>query len=153
MHAGNSEFQKTVSEKLTEIFKMGKTEKKQFSYVGYDVEQNEEGIKISQQAYADNLEVFNVCPTRSLNQDDDLTEEEKSLLRKCAGQIGWLARETRPDLTFAQVEMSTKFVKGKVRDLIQASKVMRRVKKSESKLLIRGLGPVRDWYVEVSTDA
>ena len=74
-------------------------------------------------------------------------------MRKIAGQIGWLARETRPDLAFAQVEMSTKFVKGKVRDLIQASKVTRRVKQSQSHILIKKLGPVKFWYVELSTDA
>ena len=53
-------------------------------------------------------------------------------------------------MTFAQVEMSIKFA---IRDLIQASTVMRRVKKSESKMMIRSSCKVSGWYVEVSTDA
>ena len=64
------------------------------------------------------------------------------MLRVVAGRIGWLARGTRPDLTFAQIEISTKFVNGKVRDLITAAKALRKTKSGESFLLIRGLGPV-----------
>ena len=75
------------------------------------------------------------------------------MLRKSAGKIGWLGRGTRPDLVFAQVEMSTRFVNGKEKDLVRASKLMRKVKSSESTFLIRGLGPVEEWTVEVSTDA
>ena len=64
-----------------------------------------------------------------------------------------MARGTRPDLVFPQVEMSTKHGRSKVRDLIQASKLMRKVKDSESFFMIKGLGPVEDWTIEVSTDA
>ena len=99
------------------------------------------------------IELFDVSPDRSKNQDAELTTEEKSILRKCAGKLGWLARGSRPDLIFSQIEMSTKFINGKVRDLIQASKVMRKVKSSEAFLLIRGLGPVSGWTIEVWTDA
>ena len=49
--------------------------------------------------------------------------------------------------------MSTKFINGKVRDLIQASKVMRKAKSCVSFLMIKGLGPVTGWVIEVSTDA
>ena len=153
IHAGSREFKETVSNKLELNFKMGKTEQKKFKYVGYEIEQDQRGVKISQQEYADNLEIFDVNPKTAKDQDRDLTPEERSILRKVAGQIGWLARETRPDLAFAQVEMSTKFVKGKVRDLIQASKVTRRVKQSQSHILIKKLGPIKFWYIELSTDA
>ena len=49
--------------------------------------------------------------------------------------------------------MSTKFGKGKVRDLAQVVKTMTRIKQHESRLLISALGPVDGWFVEVSTDA
>ena len=56
-------------------------------------------------------------------------------------------------MVFAQVEMSTKFLNGKVKDLIRASKLTRKVKSSKSEIFLRKLGPVEDWTVEVSTDA
>ena len=47
-------------------------------------------------------------------------------------RIGWFGRGARPDLVFAQVEMSIKFLNGKVKDLIRAAKLTRRVKSSKS---------------------
>ena len=154
LHAGNDYFRLKVSKKLEDIFTMGKTEQKAFKYVGFNICQGDEGIQVSMKDYAEEkVEIFDVDPDRALYQEDDLTEEEKSLLRKTAGRIGWLGRGARPDLVFAQIEMSTKFLNGKVKDLIRASKMTRKVKSSESDFLIRKLGPVKGWTVEVSTDA
>ena len=73
------------------------------------MEQNQEGIKVSQNGFAkDKIEVFDVKPDRAKVPDDDLTPEEISMIRKVAGKIGWLAKGTRPDLIFPQVEMCTK---------------------------------------------
>ena len=101
---------------------MGKTEQKIFKCVGFNKEQGEDD------------------PAHAMQQEDDLTEEEKSILRQTAGRIGWLGREARPDLVIAQIEMSTKFLSGKVKDLVR------------DEFFIRRLGPVESWAVEVSTD-
>ena len=154
LHAGNEEFRSKVSRKLEDIFTMGKTEQKAFRYVGFDIEQEEVGIRVSMKTYAEEkIDIFDVDPARAMRQEDNLTEEEKSQLRKTAGRIGWLGRGARPDLVFAQVEMSTRFLNGKVKDLVRASKLTRKVKSSESDFFLRKLGPVGGWTIEVSTDA
>ena len=150
---GTLEFKTTVTNKLAEIFQMGKTEAVKFKYVGYKIEQCEEGIKVDQNEFAAEVEVLDLKPERARNVEDELEIEEKSLLRKIAGKIGWLARGTRPDLIFSQIEMSTKFINGRVKDLNQAAKITRKVKDSESSLFISNLGPIEDWIIEVSTDA
>jgi hypothetical protein len=120
---------------------MGKTDRKSFIYTGFELEQTQEGIKVRQNEFARaKIEVFDVKPDRAKGPDDDLSAEEVSFIRKAAGKIGWLARGTRPDLVFPQVEMSTKHGRSKVRDLIQASKLLRKVKDSESFFLIKGWG-------------
>ena len=88
LHAGSSEFEKSVVEKLQIIFMMGKTEEKKFKYVGMDIEQTEKGINVSQQDYADKIPVYSLRPERAKESEDDLTEEEKTQLRQMAGQIG-----------------------------------------------------------------
>ena len=154
LHAGTEKFRQEVTLKLAELFKMGNTETKKFVYTGFELDQTAEGIKVSQNEFAKTkVEVFDVKPDRAKSPDSNLTAEEVSMIRKAAGKIGWLARGTRPDLVFPQVEMSTKHGRSKVRDLIQASKLMRKVKDSESFFMIKGLGPVEDWTIEVSTDA
>ena len=154
LHAGTKQFEETVSDILADVYTMGKVEEKKFTYVGFNIKQKEAGITIDQSQYAkEKVENIIIAPERAKNQDDDLNDEEKSILRVVAGRIGWLARGTRPDLTFAQIEISTKFVNGKVRDLIAAAKALRKAKSGECFLLIRGLGPVSGWRLEVWTDA
>jgi transposase InsO family protein len=153
LHAGNDEFKRSVVEKLAQVFQMGKTESRQFKYVGFELDQTKNGIIVSQNEYAKEVLPFDVKPERAKQVDDELNDEERSLLRKVAGKVGWLGRGSRPDLTFAQIEMSTKFVKGKVKDLNQAAKAVRKVKDSENFFLVKNLGPVEGWTVEVDTDA
>ena len=153
IHCGTSEFKESVIEELIKIFKMGKTESGSFKYVGFEIKQKDEGIEIDQSEYAANLEIFDIEPGRAKNSNEPLTEAEKSQLRAAAGKIGWLGRGTRPDLLFSQVELSTKFVNGKVADLVQASKVIRKAKDSECKIWISDIGNVEDWELELSTDA
>ena len=74
LHAGEELFKSTVSKKLSEVFKMGKTEEKKFKYVGFNIEQKKNGIIIDMKDYADEkIELFNVFPDRSKDQDADLS--------------------------------------------------------------------------------
>ena len=132
---------------------MGKMETREFTYVGMDLKQTNDGIIVSQQEYADNIPKFNVKPERAKETESDLSEEEKTQLQRMAGKIGWLARGTRPDLAFSQVEMSTNFLNGKVKDLNKAVKAMRKISNIKSQLVIKNLGPIENWSVEVNTDA
>lgn len=154
LHAGNKKFQEEVSDKLANIFVMGKTESFKFKYVGFEIEQDEETkeIKMSQEEFAEKVETLTIPPERMLQKSDTLTLNEQTDLRKTAGKVGWLGRGTRPDLMFSQVEMSTRFLSGKVEDLIQASKAIRRVKSRNSFLLFKNLGQIDGWIIEVYTD-
>ena len=154
IHGGTKEFKNTVVQGLINTFQMGKTESKKFRYVGFDIEQKGKVIRIDQSAFAADLKVYDLQPERARQTDEDLTAEEKSTLRAISGKIGWLGRGTRPDLLFSQVEMSTKFVNGKVADLSRATKVIRKAKDSRSFVTINDIGEdENEWCVEVSTDA
>ena len=50
--APGDDFLHTVTEKFRwEVFKMGNTEWKKFDYTGFELEQNQQGIKVSQNTY------------------------------------------------------------------------------------------------------
>ena len=131
---------------------MGKTESKRFTYVNFDIKQDDEGITINQNPYAAGLKMFDIKPERAKQINDDLEPKEKKMLKDVAGRIGWLGRGTRPDILFSRVELSTKFVTGKVLDLNQAAKIIRKVKDNKCSITIKNIGDMEDWYVEVSTD-
>ena len=153
LHCGNKEFEENVTKKLAKLFQMGKTASSTFKYVGMEIEQREDfSIKMSQEEYVKEIEMIVIDPGRAKDKENDMTEEEKSTLRKTAGKIGWLGRQTRPDVLFSQVEMSTKFLRGKVLDLVNAQKAVKKVFTQKNFIVIKDLGPFEGWKIEGSTD-
>ena len=55
LHCGSKEFERDVTQKLAEIFLMGKIESKSFNYVGFDIEQQDDAIKVDQNKFAAGL--------------------------------------------------------------------------------------------------
>ena len=111
IYGGMDEFQDKVIKNLHQIFRMGKTEKNVFRYVGYQVKQDADfSILVYQNDYAqEKVKLIKITPERAKQVEEKLTAEEETDIRKGAGRIGWLGQRTRPDVAFAQVEMSTKF--------------------------------------------
>ena len=155
LHCGTEEFRSLVMQRLGKVFLMGSTEVGTFTYTGFHLDQQDYGIKVDQEEFAlkklVGLELM--TPERAKQGDDSLTDIEKSQMRQIAGKVGWLGRGCRPDLVFPQVEMLTKFLNGTVQDLKQAIKVVRRAKEGANFFVVRDLGPVVNWTVELSTDA
>ena len=98
-------------------------------------------------------DLVGIDPKRAMEPDKILSDKEKSELRKIAGKVGWLGRGCRPDLVFSQIEMSTKFLNGKVKDLKEAYKAVGRAMNGRNFIKFVDLGPVENWIVELSTDA
>ena len=68
------------------------------------------------------------------------------------GGLNWVVRATRPDLSFNMVELSTKFNKGNVGDLIKARKVMKSLLHVDNKIVFPKLDE-KSLKVIVYTDA
>lgn len=135
---------------------MGREESWNFKYCGFRIFQSKDTfeIKISQDEFAEEVEVPRLSPSRSKEPEADLTKAEQSCLRGIAGKIGWLARGTRPDLLFPQLEASTKFGNPKVKDLKQGIKSLKKIQLHENFVLVNSLGnDVSKWRVEVACDA
>ena len=157
LHAGTKRFGKEVVEPLKKKFKMGKTEEKEFTYVGLEIKQDKGGIEVAQRKYVqEKIKTIDVdiCVERKLEMEERLTEKEGTLLRKIAGRIGWLSGGSRPDMSFPRVEISTKFKKAQVRDLVNAGKVVRQIDKVNSFYMIpAGIGKPENWELELYCDA
>ena len=67
--------------KLSKIFKMGSTQEKNFTYVGYDITQTAEGITVSQSQFvAEKVVLFNITAERKKEPEAILDEGEITLL-------------------------------------------------------------------------
>ena len=149
-------YRKDFLKKLSKEFEMGREECWNFKYCGYRIIQSQDTfeVTISQNDFAEETQIPKVSPARSKQPDSPLSVKEKSTLRGIAGKVGWLARGTRPDLLFSQLETSTKFGNPTVRDLKQAVKKMNKVKMHDSVVAVRSLGDdVGTWSISVASDA
>ena len=98
-------------------------------------------ITIDQQQYIDDL------PTTEIPVDQDksdvLDSQEKRELKAIAGQINWIATQTRPDLASDTCETSTSVKNATVEDVMHANKVVRKAKSYTVRLRFRDLGDVK----------
>ena len=154
--AAEEKLRSNFCKKLSKEFEMGREECWNFKFCGYRIIQSKDTfeVTISQNDFADETQIPKVSPARSKQADSPLTSKEKSTLRGIAGKVGWLARGTRPDLLFSQLETSTKFGNPSIRDLKQAVKKMNKIKMHESVIAVRSLGDdVGNWSISVASDA
>ena len=95
-----------------------------------------------------------IQPDRKKQDAEPVTEKERKQIRSLAGKIGWLARGTRPDLIFSQIEASSSVTTATVADLKALSKAVLRVGENKSELVIPKLPrDVRKWKIQLFTDA
>ena len=79
-----------------------------FSFTGWNLEQNEEGIMVTQRDYLNdlNLDHFESLMTAKGRNDDRLNQDQLELMQKANGILGWLTQVSKPDLSYAYVEFS-----------------------------------------------
>ena len=109
---------------LRELFLAGKLEAGQFAYVGVNIKQTRDFIYIDQSEYLENVETPGISAQRAAQKGEDLNTEELTELRSIVGKLNWLVQGSRPDMAFEMIELSTKFRKATVGDLLRAVKSM-----------------------------
>ena len=153
LHCGTQYFENNVMKKLRQHFQAGKVEGGQFKYVGFDIFQSKEGIALDQGAYTENIENYQINPSRAMNKNQILDETEQTTFRKLVGRINWAVQGSRPDMAFELLDLSTKLKQGKVGDLSRAIKVVSKIRESQSRIFIPSMNDKRKWEMLVYTDA
>ena len=74
------------------------------------------------------LEDIMIASVSVSNKSENLTLKELSMLRGIVGRMNWAVQGTRPDLAFEMVELSTKFRRGVVGDLLRTTKGVKKLK-------------------------
>jgi hypothetical protein len=127
LHAGNETFEAGMC-KLRQRFLAGKIEEGNFSYIGFQITQNTDGIKLDHSMYMEKLDHPHIEPHHASQKQEQLNAEEQKLYRKLVGQLNWAVQGSRPDLAFELVDLSTKLKGGSVADLLRAIKNIGKLK-------------------------
>ena len=128
LYGGSHEFYKTVIDPLRKTFTIGSEFNDSFKYLGLNLKQTKGGIWLDQTLYTNTLVEVELEKERKEEKDSKLNMLELKNLRSVIGQLGWLAGQTRPDISFDICDLSSKVKNATVRDLLYANKVIRKVK-------------------------
>ena len=132
-HAGSKAFEVEVMGEIHREFLIGRTAEETFLYIGLSIETTSAGITLDQIDYI--KERVEPAELRGGSNDRPLDKEEMKLLRRQTGKINWAATQSRPDLAYDVVELSTKFKRGTLGDLKKANKAINKLTSSPTKLL------------------
>ena len=153
IYSGNQLFQVEVIKQLKIMFKIGEECSGSFKYVGLSVVQDRDGVKLNQDDYVSCVEPIVITKERSENPDCELTSEERSDLKRLAGQMIWAASQTRPDVSYETCRMSNPGKHPTVKMILEANKTVTKLKKKSVSIRFKDLGSPQDVSVEVYSDA
>src|SRR5215469_3243478 len=146
---GNTNFMNKVIGELKKMLKIKSEECFKFKYLGIEVVQEGDRIKMDQNKYVqDNLRTNFVLRKEERN----LKTYEQTIYRSLIGKLNWLAQHTRPDLSYIVSKYGTHMHQGKVSQLNGLLKEIGKLKKTHQTVV---LGKLRDSgnTVEVFSDA
>lgn len=121
-------------------FKISRSNKGAFKYIGLNIEQAGDKIYVDQSQYIATLEKIEIRADRKKQINDSLTQEEKGILRSVCGQLLWVTSQTRPDVSFEGCILSNYGKSGTVKSLVEANKAIKCLKSKEVQLVFPGLG-------------
>ena len=94
------------------------------------------------------LSLKNTSPSRPLNR------VETRNLKALVGQIQWVAKQTRPDLSFATCELSTRITCATTKDMRNANKHLLKLQQDlNSKVIVPKIGDISQSSLVVYSDA
>lgn len=113
----------------TEIFLKKKEGK--FRFCGKEIEKDEKGsVHLHQADAIESLEYIVLEKYRRTSPNSKLSEEEKSQFRALIGSLGWIARQSRPDVLVNVSMASQKMGSPTIRDILDLNKVVKVLKES-----------------------
>ena len=108
---------------------------------------------MDQQEYVTKIKIQE--PTERGMKNQALNEKELSMLRSNISALQWIARGTRPDISFEAIDLSTRIRSATSEDLHRSVRALKHLKVEENmcKYTVPDLGPSKEWKLHVSTDA
>lgn len=151
--AGTETFRSCVIDALCRTFSVGSSSTGSFKYIGINIEECGNHIRLNQMDYIGSLEEITLGGQRASRRSDDLGGRESEQYQVLTGQLIWLAAQSRPDIAFDVCELSTHCHAAKVENILRANKVVTKVKNTPFSLTFPVLENVSHLTVECYSDA
>ena len=133
VYRGTTKFENSVNQKLKQIFKFGCEDSEVFTYLGTELQQNDDySIIISQNSYIDTIKEIILDKEQIKQVKDQLTEIERKDYRRALGQLNWVSGISQPNISFYVCDASTKFQNATITDALKVNKVIKHLKSTKS---------------------
>eukprot|EP00435_Cladocopium_sp_Y103_P058560 s1182_g20.t1 len=134
---GGDHFFKETLERLRKRFNFGAYNEHEFDFCGVHYKQWDDGtIEMDQREYIRKIEPLNIPKNRRLEPESELSEAERHGLRGLCGSVQFAAVHTRPDLAAKVGQLQSAIPRAKIKDLLEANRVLYEGKKHHVCLLI-----------------
>ena len=154
LSAGENKFEMDVLNKMKSAFKFGSEEELDFRYVGLNIVQFKEGIKVDNNHYVQAMELPHMELVKNINLDTVMNNEGQTEFRSVMGKLTALAHTSRPDICFEIKVLASKFGKANKRDLQTALRRMIKLKSEDTTMCFPDLGmDLANWVLVGFGDA
>ena len=107
-----------------------KVKRQEFRFCGKNVKQKDHTIAVDQFDAIESIDYMVLAPARRKLPNATLTEEEKSNFRALIGQMDWVTRQSRPDLTVNVSMASQSMGRPTVKDVVELNKAVKMLKET-----------------------
>ena len=146
-------FEVRIIKLIKQSFQISLEELETFTYLGLNVQQTCNYIKIDQDSYIQELKEVVISQERRKDKFAQLNKDEARQLRGLAGQLNWIASQTRPDIAYNACEVNVSIKDATISDLMQANKYVRKVKSESSSIKIVNLENLENCSLVYFSDA
>ena len=155
LYGGTALFHRKVIRPIKQKYVIGACEESLFSFTGWNLEQNEEGITVTQRDYLNDLDLdqFETLMKDNGKDEDRLDKEQLELMQKANGILGWLAQVSKPDLAYAYVEFSSILKRATLGDAKRLIRMLKKARVDLDTIKFSNLGDVKNWRIKVYCDA
>ena len=141
----------SVLTKLKQRLTFGKWWIREFTYLGRQVKQSTDfTVEISLPSYAEKIPAVPISREQIANDTQEVAEQTREDLRRTAGAACWMARSTRPDLSFEVSLLQQSLTEATYQTVKQANTLVKRASQFQCVWTIPGINLRKAVVVAVS---
>ena len=152
LHAGEKAFDDKVIKPLKASLNFGTEEESQFRYIGMNVVQSPDKIKIDYKHYMEAVEIPNYVEMAE-DEEGRLEAEGQTMFRSVLAKINTMGYQCRPDVIFEAKVLAQRYNKATKQDLKVACDKLNKMKTGANSIKYPHVGPIENWGIVGHGDA